>query len=88
MLTSDPQSEVVKTAERGQVRRGEGSIVHVEVFGDGRVNSHHPKDLGPQTRPRVNYRPTPSTVKSPETCRGRAHQDPEKRRPGHRLAAG
>ncbi|GAB2472138.1 hypothetical protein GCM10027030_03260 [Luteococcus sediminum] len=39
VLTGDGQAEVIETAERGQVRGGEGSVVHVEVFGDGCVGT-------------------------------------------------
>ncbi|EFS74334.1 hypothetical protein PH30N_01886 [Cutibacterium modestum 30N] len=39
MLTRERQAEVVKAAKRGQVRRGKGSVVHVEVFDDGCVGT-------------------------------------------------
>ena len=39
VLTGDGQAEVVETTERGQVRGREGSVVHVEVFGDGCVGT-------------------------------------------------
>mgnify|MGYP000988481541 FL=1 len=56
VLTSRPQAEVIKASERGQISRGEGSVVHVEVFGGGRVRTSiiH----GPRTLVRTRARPT------------------------------
>ena len=34
VLADDGQAEIVEPAERGKVRRGEGSVGHVEVFGE------------------------------------------------------
>ena len=63
VLTGDGQAEVIETAERGQVRGREGSVVHVEVFGDGCVGTsiiQGPRSLSP---PGSRYRTTPSIVK-------------------------
>lgn len=64
MLTGDPQGQVVQAAERGQIRSGEGSVVHVEVFWMDSVGTSiisGPRSLSP---PGPGYRPTPSSVKS------------------------
>ena len=59
------EAELVETAERGQVRRSEGSVVHVEVF--RRMGSIETSILGDlDAYPRTSRRPsaTPSTAKN------------------------
>jgi len=38
-LSGDLQTETLKTAERRQIRRSEGSVMHVEVFPMGSVRT-------------------------------------------------
>jgi hypothetical protein len=38
-LSGDLQAEAIQAAERGQIRRGEGSVRHVEVFPMGSVRT-------------------------------------------------
>ena len=39
LLTAGPQTQVIQSAERGQVSRAEGSVTHVEVFQVGGVGT-------------------------------------------------
>ena len=67
VLAGHRQAEVIEAAERGQIRRAEGSVVHVEVFWMASVRTstiRGPRSLSP---PGYHYRSTPSSVKSPET---------------------
>lgn len=64
-LPNDLEAELVETAERGQVGRGEGSVVQVEVFRRmSSVGTSILKDL--DVYPRTSRPPptTPSTAKS------------------------
>src|SRR4051812_38737395 len=57
-LTDDLQAEVVKPAERGQVRASEGSVRHVEVFRMGSVRTPilgRPRPLSGDRRAAARY---------------------------------
>ncbi|KXA66554.1 hypothetical protein HMPREF3223_01701 [Cutibacterium avidum] len=49
VLACQDQSEVVQAAERGQIRGGDGSVVHVEALGDGCVRT----SIIPRTSTRI-----------------------------------
>ena len=63
------ETELVKSAERSEIRRGEGSVEHVEVFQMGSVGTSILEDLDPYPRTSERTPPTPSNAKSPETIR-------------------
>jgi len=71
MLPHDFQTELVQTAERGQVRASEGSVTHVEVFqmsGVGTFILGRPRPLPPHRHADPPQpRTTPSFAKSPIT---------------------
>ncbi len=67
-LPDDFQTELVKPTERGQVRAGEGSVRHVEVFrmaGVGTSILGRPRPLPASHAPTST---TPSTAMSPLRC--------------------
>ena len=59
------ETELVKSAERSEIRRGEGSVEHVEVFQMGSVGTSILEDLDPYPRTSERTPPTPSNAKSP-----------------------
>jgi len=63
------EAELVKSAERGQVRAGEGSIAHVEVFRMGSVRTSILGDLDAYPGTDAPPLATPSSGKSPFTGR-------------------
>ena len=66
-LPGHDQVEVTEAAERGQIRRGEGSVVRVEVFWMASVGLPSSWDLDSRLHPGPGNRPTPSSVNSRET---------------------
>lgn len=65
------RTQLVQAGEGGQIRGGEGSVKHVEVFDDGRAGTsiiRRPRRLFPQRLahpcPLNSPAPTPSIVKS------------------------
>jgi hypothetical protein len=66
-LPNDPQAELAEAAERGQVRRIEGSVEHVEVFRTDGVRTPiigRPRPLQPATR----HTPVATTVNKRRTA--------------------
>ena len=61
------ETELVKSAERSEIRRGEGSVEHVEVFQMGSVGTSILEDLDPYPRTSERTPPTPSNAKSHQT---------------------
>ena len=65
-LPDSVETELVEAAERGQARRGEGSVEQVEVFRrTGSVRTSILEDLDVYPRTGRNPTTTPSTAKSP-----------------------
>ena len=65
MLPHSFQAEIVEAAERGQIRRSEGSVEQVEVFRMGSVGTSILEDLDPYPANGTRTLTTPSITKSP-----------------------
>jgi hypothetical protein len=59
LLAHHHEPELVQAAERRQVRRAEGSVVHVEIFRTGWCTNPHHRQASTPTHPPTR-RPTPS----------------------------
>ena len=60
------EAELIQSAERGQIRRGEGSLEHVEVFRMVSLGTSILEDLDPSPPTDAS---TPSNAKSPFSSR-------------------
>ena len=73
-LSGDLQTELVESAECGQVRTGECSVQHVEVLQGGSVRT--PILGGPRPPPRLRRAKDPYTLICEEPVKGRRGHDP------------
>jgi hypothetical protein len=76
VLPHNDEAELVQTAERGQVRAGEGSVGHVEVFRMGGVGTPILGRPRPSSRDRhAITRPHPHLRRAPKPSRAAASAD-------------